>query len=139
MNYSTLKLMIFTILCLLFVAAIAMYLWYAYKPSVAVEYFGIVKAREVEPAHTEKGYNFSTSFHARQSGLSTTEKYIPQGNKYTLELEDGSIETLSYDQSYDAFREPTANVGDRVKLTKRTKWMPFFGNTLTSQKLEKIK
>lgn len=113
--------------------------WYFLQPMKIITFQGVVTSRVTEPAKVEKSFNFATSFHARDSGLSTVEKTLWPGQRYTVVLENNEVMTIIYDRSMDPFRVPTAEVGDTVKITNRTKWLPFFGTFLMSQKFEKIK
>ena len=138
MILKIIKNMFWLIVVPIVVVVVIFFVWYYLQPMKISTFSGVVTSRVIEPAKVEKSFNMSTSFYARSSGLSTVEKTLWPGQRYNVVLENNEVMTIIYDRSMDPFRVPTAEVGDTVKITNRTKWLPFFGTFLMSQKFEKI-
>lgn len=79
---------------------------------------GTVIARE-ETAPREVPVPMVTSFYRRDSGYTRPTREEPGGYLYTVRLDDGSTVQVDADRSADAFRQPTAAVGDAVTVILR--------------------
>lgn len=103
----------------LFLAFAFAMLGYAYLARThREEVQGVVIAREATQPR-EVPVTYVTSFWRRDSGLEQPMREQPGGYLYTVRLADGDTVQVDADRSADAFRVPTAEVGDQVTVMLR--------------------